>query len=578
MTFPEPVMPPTTLARAKKSRGVVRLLRGRLDEAERTLAAICTGEVDALVVGGPTGERVFTLEGAEHGYRLVMEAMSEGVATLTEQGLITYCNARFSAIVDAPLERTIGSSIYRLVPEADRERFHALIAAGTLGRSEGEFRLQASGASAPVPVRLAVVTLAMDGVPTHCLVMTDLTEQCRQSAAIAEERAQMQARLHLADRMSSLGTLAAGVAHEINNPLAYLVASLELMSKRLPVLSSPGQGLGSDPTEWLGRQLDRALEGAERVRLIVRGLKAFSRADDEIVSVIDPRRELDRSIELVSNEIRHRAQLVKDYDALPAVRANEARLGQVFVNLLVNATQAIPAGAAARNEIRISGRTDAEGRAVIEVRDTGSGIQAEHLALIFDPFFTTKPLNVGTGLGLALCHTIIGSLGGQITVESEPGVGSVFRVVLPAVEGAVPTAVPLSATPPAIEARGRLLFIDDEEDLCEAMQEALACYHEVVTTTDARHALELLATGQRFDVILCDTRMPEMTGMDFHTRLRTENPAQASRVVMMSGGFTRRSGDPPIVLSRPLLEKPFAIEQVLSLMREAMQREPLGLT
>jgi len=150
--------------------------------------------------------------------------------------------------------------------------------------------------------------------------------------------------------------------------------------------------------------------------------------------------------------------------------------------------------------------------------------------------------------------------------------------VLPAVEGAVPTAVPLSATPPAIEARGRLLFIDDEEDLCEAMQEALACYHEVVTTTDARHALELLATGQRFDVILCDTRMPEMTGMDFHTRLRTENPAQASRVVMMSGGFTRRSGDPPIVLSRPLLEKPFAIEQVLSLMREAMQREPLGLT
>jgi PAS domain S-box-containing protein len=578
MTFREPVMPLTTLARAKKSPGALRLLRGRLDEAERTLAAICTGEVDALVVGGPTGERVFTLEGAEHGYRVLMEAMSEGVATLTAQGLITYCNARFSAIVGASLERTIGSSISRFVPEADRERFQALLAAGTLGRSEGEFRLQPPGGGAPVPVRLAAVRVDMGGVPTHCLVMTDLTEQCRQSAAIAEERAQMQTRLHLADRMSSLGTLAAGVAHEINNPLAYLVASLELMSKRLPELSSPGGELGSDPTEWLGRQLDRAQEGAERVRLIVRGLKAFSRADDEIVMVIDPRRELDRSIELVSNEIRHRAQLVKDYDALPAVRANEARLGQVFVNLLVNATQAIPAGAAARNEIRISGRADAEGRAVIEIRDTGSGIEAEHLALIFDPFFTTKPLNVGTGLGLALCHTVIGSLGGQITVETEPGVGSVFRVVLPAVEGAVPTAVPLSATPPAIEARGRLLFIDDEEDLCEAMQEALAYYHDVVTTTDARHALELLAAGQRFDVILCDTRMPEMTGIDFHARLGTENPAQASRVVMMSGGFTRRRGDPSIVLPRPILEKPFAIEQVLSLMREAMRREPLGLT
>jgi PAS domain S-box-containing protein len=578
MTLHESGARATTLAFEKKSPGTVRALRARLDEAERTLAAIGTGEVDALVIGGPTGERVFTLEGAEHGYRLLMEAMSEGVATLTAHGLITYCNARFSAIVGASLERTIGISIDRLVPEADRERFQALIAAGTLGRSEGEFRLSAPGASAPVTVRLAVVTLAMGGVLTHCLVMTDLTEQRRQSAAIAEERAQMQTRLHLADRMSSLGTLAAGVAHEINNPLAYLIASLELMSKRLPELCSPEAGLGSDPTEWLGRQLNRAQEGAERVRLIVRGLKAFSRADDEIMRVIDPRRELDRSIELVSNEIRHRAQLVKDYDALPAVRANEARLGQVFVNLLVNATQAIPAGAAARNEIRISGRADAEGRAIIEVRDTGSGIEADHLALIFDPFYTTKPLNVGTGLGLALCQAVIGSLGGQITVESEPGMGSTFRVVLPAVEASVPTPVPPGAAPPAIEARGRLLFVDDEDDLCEAMQEALAPYHDLVTTTDAHRALELLAAGQQFDVILCDMRMPEMTGIDFCARIGTDNPAQASRVVMMSGGFTRRPGDPSMVLTRPILEKPFAIEQVLSLMRAAMQSEPLGLT
>jgi PAS domain S-box-containing protein len=577
MTLPESVAPPTTLALEKTALGARRSLRDRLDEAERTLAAIGLGEVDALVVGGPAGERVFTLEGAEHGYRVLMEAMSEGVATLTAQGLITYSNARFAAIVGASLERTIGSPISRFVPEADTDRFQALLVAGTIGRSEGEFRLQPPGGGAPVPVRLAAVRVAMDGVPTHCLVMTDLTEQCRQSAAIAEERAQMQTRLHLADRMSSLGTLAAGVAHEINNPLAYLVASLELMSKRLPELSSPGRGLASDPTEWLGRQLDRAREGAERVRLIVRGLKAFSRADDEIIKIIDPRRELDRSIELVSNEIRHRAQLVKDYDALPAVRANDARLGQVFVNLLVNATQAIPAGDSAHNEIRISGRTDTEGRAIIEIRDTGSGIEAEHLALIFDPFFTTKPLNVGTGLGLALCHAVIGSLGGQITVESEPGVGSIFRVVLPAVEGAVPTAIP-SAAPPAIEARGRLLFVDDEDDLCEAMQEALAPYHDVVTTTDARRALELLATGQPFDLILCDMRMPEMTGIDFHARLGTDNPDQASRVVMMSGGFARRPEDPSMALPRPILEKPFAIEQVLSLVREAMQRERVGLT
>ncbi len=555
---------------------VGRSLRAKLDEAEQTLAAIRTGEVDALVVGGPTGERVFTLEGAQHCYRILMEAMSEGVATLTEQGTITYCNARFAAIVGAPLERTIGSPISLLVGAADLERLEALIAAGAGGRSEGEFQLQAHGAGTSAPVRLAVVGLTMDGARTHCLVMTDLTEHRRQSAAIAAERAQMQTRLLLADRMSSLGTLAAGVAHEINNPLAYLVTSLELMSKRLPELAGPPPGLGSEPTEWLRRQLDRAHEGAERVRLIVRGLKAFSRADDETMGVIDPRRALDTSIALISHEIRHRAQLVKDYGGLPAVWANEARLGQVFLNLLVNATQAIPAGFAAHNEIRVSGRADAEGRAVIEIRDTGSGIEADHLALIFDPFFTTKPLNVGTGLGLALCHAVVGSLDGQITVESEPGAGSVFRVVLPGVEGGVPTAVLPSVAAATIEPRGRLLVVDDEEDLCEVMQESVAPYHDVVTTTDARQALEMLAAGQRFDVILCDVRMPTMTGIDFHSQLGTDNPGQAARVVLMSGGFSRRPGDLPIALPRPLLEKPFTIEQVMSLMREAMHREPLG--
>jgi PAS domain S-box-containing protein len=581
MNISKPVGKPAIPARVKKSSsssGAVRSLRAKLDEAERTLAAIAMGEVDALVVGGPAGDRVFTLEGAEHGYRVLMEAMSEGVATLTEQGLITYCNARFAAILGARLEWTIGNPISRLVPEVAREAFQALIASGTRGRSEGELWLKAPCADAAALVRLAVVSLVIDGGRTYCLVMTDLTEQRRESAAIAAERAQMQTRLLLADRMSSLGALAAGVAHEINNPLAYLITSLELMSKRLPEFAGAKPGLGSEPAEWLRRQLDRAQDGAERVRLIVRDLKAFSRADDETMGVIDPRRALETSIAMASSEIHLRAQLVTDYETLPAVWANEARLGQVFLNLLVNAAQAIPAGATAQNEIRVSGRADAEGRAVIEVRDTGCGIEANHLALIFDPFFTTKALNVGTGLGLALCHSVIGSLNGQLTVESQPGAGSVFRIVLPGVEGAVPTAIPPSVEAPAIEPRGRLLFIDDEPDLCECMQEALAPQHDVVTTTDASQALKLLATGQRFDVILCDMRMPDMTGIDFYTRVGKSNPAQASRVVLMSGGYTHgRPGDPPpIALPRPLLEKPFAIEQVLSLMRESMQREPLA--
>jgi CheY-like chemotaxis protein len=181
---------------------------------------------------------------------------------------------------------------------------------------------------------------------------------------------------------------------------------------------------------------------------------------------------------------------------------------------------------------------------------------------------------VGAGLGLSLCHTIIDSLDGEITVESAPGEGSLFRVVLPGIEGAAPSSAQPIVVPTETEPRGRLLFIDDEGDICEAMEEAMAPFHTLVSTTGASEALKLLAAGQCFDAILCDMRMPDMTGIEFHTRLQIENPTHAARVVLMSGGFTRRPGDPPIVLPRPLLEKPFAIQKVLSLMREAMKRTP----
>jgi signal transduction histidine kinase/CheY-like chemotaxis protein len=567
-------------ARPQRATRAGRSLRARLDEAEQSLAAIRAGEVDAVVVGGPGGDRVFTLEGAEHGYRVLMDAMSEGVATVTQQGIVTYCNARFAAILGARLELTIGNPISRFVPEAYRGQFQALIASGTDGRSEGELWLKAPCANAPALVRLAVVALKLDGALTHSLVMTDLTEQRRQSTAIAAERAQMQARLLLADRMSSLGTLAAGVAHEINNPLAYVVTSLELMKSRLQDAAdgTGTQGVESEPAQWLRRQVARAYEGVERVRLIVRDLKAFSRADDETMGVVDPRRALDTSIALASNEIRHRAMLVKDYDALPPVWANEARLGQLFLNLLLNAAQAISSGAAADNEIRVSGHTDCEGHAVIEIRDTGSGIDAAHLNLVFDPFFTTKPLNDGTGLGLSLCHSIVASLDGQITVRSERSEGSVFRVILPGVALATSTAVPATAPTSAVaqplsNRRGRILVIDDEPDICLALEEALQTSHDVVATTEAGRALELLAAGQRFDLILCDVRMPRMTGLDFHAQLTALDPSQARRVVLMSGDFSRRPGDPPQVLPASVLQKPFGIERVLSLLHESMQAE-----
>lgn len=547
----------------------MRSLRASLDQAEQALAAIRKGDVDVVVMGGPGGARVFTLEGADHDYRVMLEAMSEGVAKLTQQGIIGYCNARFASMLGVPLDRTIGSSIHDLVSAAERERFVAMLDAGSRKRSEGEFQVQAPGAARSLPVLLSVVPVTMGGAEVHCLVMTDLTEQRRQSDAIAIERAAMQKRLLQVDRMAAMGTVAAGVAHEINNPLAYVIATLQLMFNRLPELTNGAGGPLSEQAAWLKRQLERAQEGAGRVRVIVRDLKAFSRADEETLSAIDLPRALTSAIALVSNEIALRARLVLDYEGLPHVHANEARLGQVFVNLLVNAVQAIPAGDAEGNEIRVSGRADDAGRAIIEIRDTGSGITAEHLQRIFEPFFTTKPIGVGTGLGLSLCHGIVASFGGQITIESPPGEGTLVRVTLPGCDNQAQTVS--SASPPA-ESKGRLLVIDDEQDFADVLHDSLAPFHEVDTTTHARQALGWIVAGKRFDVILCDMRMPEMTGLDFYSQLAVDNPEQAKRVVLMSGGFTRKPSEAPIALPSPILEKPFDTDQVRTLMREALER------
>jgi PAS domain S-box-containing protein len=669
-----------------------RTLRARLEEAEQTLQAIRSGEVDAIVVDGPDGDRVFTLKGADYGYRVLMDEMSEGVATLTEGGLVSYCNRRFASMLGFPPERVVGMPITRVVASAARHRVAALLQAGLSTVSKGEFELE-RGDGTTVATLLVVSKVQMDGSVTLCVIANDLTEEKERDRAVAAERAagdaalraseeryrrivetavegvwlvdaegsttfangalsemlgynsatlcgrpifdfmeeesaaaarrflarrrrytemrefglrakngrtlwallsmspiendqggyagavvmvsdvsdrrKLQAQLLLADRMSSLGTLSAGVAHEINNPLAYVIASLDLLAERLPELAA---SLAPQESEFVDEQLKRAREGTARVRRIVRDLKSFSRADEETITSTELRKSLDTAITLVWNEIKHRARLVKEYDGLPAVRANEARLGQVFINLLVNAAQAMPEGEIERNVLRIVGRTDALGNAVVEIHDTGCGIPPEHLDRIFEPFFTTKPVGEGTGLGLAICHGIVSSLGGTLSVQSEVGRGTTFRVVLPVArpDGLSAHSTPCAVPRPAL--RGKVLIIDDEKDLTDVTREGLSDLHDVQATQDARQALEWIAAGQRFDLILCDMMMPLMTGMEFHTRLAALVPQQADRVVFMTGGaFTPRAREFLARLPNLGLEKPFDLSHILAMVSAQLE-------
>ncbi len=238
---------------------------------------------------------------------------------------------------------------------------------------------------------------------------------------------ELQERAVRAERLASLGTLAGGIAHEINNPLSYILSNLHFLSSALATLRS------DDPERLAeARQVaDETRQGAERVRHIVHELLAFARPSKEI-KLVDLHRVLDLAINVAASEIRFRARLVKDYRDTPSVYGDESRLGQVALNLLINAAQAIPEGRPDQNQIRVTARTDVSGRALFEVRDTGRGIPPEIRSRVFEPFFTTKPVGLGTGLGLSICHGIVSSLGGEISVESEVGKGTAFRVLLPA--------------------------------------------------------------------------------------------------------------------------------------------------
>ncbi|HSO33967.1 MAG TPA: response regulator [Labilithrix sp.] len=382
-------------------------------------------------------------------------------------------------------------------------------------------------------------------------------------AAIRARQRTMAEQLAISERMASAGMLAAGVAHEINNPLAVVMANLDFVTSLLGRLAPDAR------LEEIDGPLEDARDAVARIGAIVRDVKLFSRPQDEERSAVDVRPVIESSIRMAWNEIRHRAELIKELGDVPLVDSNEARLGQILLNLLVNAAQSMPEGRASRNEIRVATRTAENGRVVIEVRDTGTGIPREVLARIFDPFFTTKPVGVGTGLGLSLCHRMVTDLGGDIAVESEVGKGTVFRVTLP-VATSEPPAKPQRTTAAAPPRRARVMVVDDEVALGRALGRGLGRLHDVVVLASGKEALARIASGERFDAILSDLMMPEVTGMEIYAELLRIAPDQAERVIFLTGGaFTERAREFLDCVPNTCVEKPFEVSNILAIIAAA---------
>ncbi len=496
------------------------------------------------------------LRRSEGRFRGLVEGCPDAILVHRE-GRVVQANRQLAEMVGLAEGELPGMLVLQLVAPEDRAFFSDDVRRLSRGEAAAaparEVRLSRRDGST-VTAELSSLRLHFDGAPAIMVVARDVSA-----------RKQQQAQLAHTERMATVGVLAAGMAHEINNPLMAVGANLQLLVEDVPRLAERAAELRRSLVEALGEsranalaaragalldpealgelvgQLQDAHEGSLRVRSIVANLKHFAHTEEQPQPVA-PRRVIEIAKKLAMHEIRHRARFVERLDDVPPVLGDEGRLSQVILNLLLNAAQAIPSGAASDNEVRVVVRRDGDGVA-IEVVDTGAGIAPEALNRIFEPFYTTKPPGIGSGLGLAICRHIVEGHRGRIEAESQLGKGTTMRVWLPPAAEALR---PVEAAAPAgkeasqrVATHERVLVVDDEPAVCRALARALRDDFEVVTAAGGAEAIRVLERDPDFALILCDLMMGDVSGQDVHGWLQVRRPALARRLVFVTGGVSQ---------------------------------------
>jgi PAS domain S-box-containing protein len=484
----------------------------------------------------------------ERWFSTTLHSISDAVITLDLAGNVTFMNVAAEVLTGLTAAEALGKTAYDVLrvveDELAQQKPHDRSSHPSHTRTTQQF---IDDSTAPI----------VDGDETlgAVLVFRDVAERKR-----------VQLRRELADRLASLGAMAAGVAHEVNNPLTVVVANSSYISDELVLQRAALEAAALPEAVRRLDDISQALfdlrSAARRIGRIVSDLRAVAAPipGDEGVEV---ERCIEWALRSTKHEFPEHAQPVTHYHDVPAVSADEVKLGQVFINLLVNAAHATASGNPNRNEVTITTSLDDDGWVAVAISDTGIGIAKENLGRIFEPFFTTKPVGVGTGLGLSICQGIVKSFGGELRVESEEGRGSTFVVLLPPAtatraDSRVPTGTRLI--------RGKILVVDDEDMVLRALTRILND-HDVVCTDSALDALGFVERGDAFDLILSDVLMPKMSGIEFYEALLVQNPALARRVVFFSAG-TAKVDDFLRSVPNTRIEKPFDVDGL----RETVQR------
>lgn len=384
-------------------------------------------------------------------------------------------------------------------------------------------------------------------------VSTDITERLRLQARVAES-----------ERLAAMGRLAASVGHEINNPVAFAIEAVRLAREA----AAGGEAALRAKLDAL---LDDAAAGLERVRLITRDLKVFARADEDGRGPQDLDRAIAAAAKMVATRTGPHARLEIATAARATVIADETRLVQIFVNLILNAVDALPPERADENRISIRSRIEGEW-AVVEVADNGPGIEPSIRDRVFDPFFTTKPVGEGTGLGLFVSRNLVQSFGGTISVDDAPGGGALFTLRFPAAAGPAPRGsatgpVAMPAPTPAVR-HPRVLIVDDEPRLAALFAKTLEPEYEVRVFTSGRAALAHLleGAGGSYELVLCDLMMADVSGMALYEEIARQRPGLERTIVFMTGGvFDPKVAEFLASVPNDCLDKPFDVRAEVQL-------------
>jgi PAS domain S-box-containing protein len=509
----------------------------------------------------------------------ILEGTPDAFFTVDANWNLTYVNAHAEELSSLPREQMLSRSLWEMIPKLAKspyeEALRRVMAERTLDRFEAlfppdhwyEVHAYPSGQGLSAFFRKIRDRKRLEAERNALLAREHSLRL--EAEALAQQRTRellaAQEQLVQSEKMAVAGQLAAGVGHEINNPLSFVLGNLHFALEALESLSGP---LSS--TEVLQEPIEAlrdARTGAERIRGILTDLKRFARADESLLGPVDVKDALEFSLSMAMPHLRHRAQVERRYSPVPKVLGNESKLGQVFLHLLMNAAHALPEGDVAHHQITLSTRME-NGRVVVEVSDTGRGMMPDVLERAFEPFFTTKSMGEGMGLGLSICLGLVQSMKGELSATSKPGVGSTFRVILP-----TSTQQPYLPTPSTVanaNRRRRVLVIDDEPGIASVFRRIIGRSHEVVVVQSGREALALLEKDDAFDRIFCDLMMADLTGMDVYDALAARQRDCLERFIFMTGGsFTERARTFLQTVPFPRIDKPFDPQHIRDLVAQS---------